>query len=82
MPTVFKTLKLVSWRYGRNTRGPCLVTIKKDLFFLFNAAAESVNCSLFLKKSAKTFLLFDFKKKLRQTHRKFTATFIGKIYWR
>ena len=47
-----------------------------------NFTAESVNSSLFLKNLEKTFLQFDLQKKLRQTHRKFTATFIGKIYRR
>ena len=62
MHVVFKTSKLVSWRYEMNTWCPLsLVTIKKDLFFLFNAAAESANCSL-LKKSTKVFLVFVYKK--------------------
>ena len=38
-----------------------------------------MNCSLFLKNLEKTFLQFDLqKKKLRQTHRKFIATFYRK----
>ena len=52
-----------------------LLQFKKSLFVLFDATAESVNCSL--EKFRKTFLLFDLQKKLRQTHRKFTATFIS-----
>ena len=61
-----------------------LVVIFKNYFYVWlNITAESVNCSVFLKNLEKTFLQIDLqKKKLRQTHRKFTATFIGKIYWR
>ena len=58
-----------------------LVVIFKNYFFVWlNFSAESVNCSVFLKNLQKTFLQFDLqkKKKLRQTHRKFTATFIEK----
>ena len=67
------------------TRCPLrLVVIFKNYFFVWlNFTAESVNCSLFLENLEKTFLQFDLqKKKLRQTHRKFTAVFIGKIYRR
>ena len=67
------------------TRCPLrLVVIFKNYFFVWlNFIAGSVNCSLFLKNLEKTFLQFDLqKKKLRQTHRKFIATFIGKIYRR
>ena len=58
------------------------IVIFKNYFFLWlHFSAESVNCSVFLKNLEKTFLQFDLqKKKLRQTHRKFTATFIVKIY--
>ena len=61
------------------TRCPLrLVVIFKNYFFVWlNFTAESVNCSLFLENLEKTFLQFDLQKKLRQTHRKFTATFIG-----
>ena len=41
---------------------------------------HAVHCSLFLKNLEKTFLQFDLQKKRRLTHRKFTATFIGKIH--
>ena len=44
-----------------------LLQLKKSLFVLFNAAAESVNFSLFLKKLEKLFLQCDLQKKLRQT---------------
>ena len=64
MPTVFKTSKLVSWCYGMNTRCPLsLVTITKDLFFFVNAAAESVNCFLFLNNLQKHFCYLTYKKK-------------------
>ena len=47
-----------------------LVAISKKSFFVFfNATAESVNCSFFLKNLEKHFC-----------NRKFTATIIGKIY--
>ena len=67
------------------TRCPLsLVAIFKNYFFVWlNFTAESVNCSLFFEKSRKNiFTIRLTKKKLRQTHRKFTATFIGKIYRR
>ena len=35
---------------------------KKSLFVLFNATAESVNCSFFFEKSRKTFLQLTCKK--------------------
>ena len=57
-----------------------LVIFKNYFFVWLNFTAESVNCSLFLKNVEKTFLQFDLQKKIRQTHRKFTATLIGKIY--
>ena len=55
--------------------------LTKYLFVLFDATAV---CDLlsFPEKSEKTFSQFDFQKKLCQTHRKFTATFIEKIYRR
>ena len=60
------------------TRCQLRLVIFKNYFFVWlNFTAESVNCSLFLKNLEKTFLLFDLQKKLRQMHRKFTATFIG-----
>ena len=45
-----------------------LLQFKKSLFALFNATAESVNCSLFLKNPGKACLQFDLQKKIRQTH--------------
>ena len=65
MPTVIKTSKLVSWRYGMNTQCQLsLVTVKKDLyiFFLVNATAESVNCSLFSNNLQKHFCYLTYKK--------------------
>ena len=56
---------------------------RKSFFVLFDATAEFVNCSLFLKNLEKTFLqIYSQRKKNRQTHGKYTATFIGKIYRR
>ena len=61
-------LKLMSWRYGKNTRCPLSVTCcgnteKKSLFVLFKATAESMNCSLFLKNLEKHFCNSTYKKK-------------------
>ena len=53
--------------------------LTKSLFVLFDAAAESMNCSLFLKNLKKRFCNNDSQKKLRQAYRKFTVTFIGKF---
>ena len=66
------------------TRCPLrLVAVFKNYFFArLNFTTESVNSSLFLKNLEKIFLQFDLQKKLRETHRKSTATFIGKIYRR
>ena len=57
-----------------------LIQFKKSLFVLFNVSAQSVNYSLFFKNVEKHFCNMTSKKKLRQTHGKFTATFIGKTY--
>ena len=40
------TSKLVSWRYGKNTRCPLrlVVILKNYLFVLFNFTAKFVNC--------------------------------------
>ena len=53
--------KLVNWRSGKNTVHGVhkvfnVVAIeKKCIFALFNAAAESINCSLFSKNLEKHF---------------------------
>ena len=62
----------------KKTRCPLrLVVIFENYFYVWlNITAESV----IEKNLEKTFLQIDLKKRLRQTHRKFTATFIGKIY--
>ena len=67
---IVKNSKLVSWRYGKNTRCPLnlAAVLKKSLFVLFNDAAESVNCSLVLKNLEKYFCSLTYKKKLRPTH--------------
>ena len=67
MPTVFKTSKLESWRYGKITRCALSVVAVKTLSSLFNATAESLNHSLFLKNLQKLFCnnLTEKKKKLR-----------------
>ena len=44
-----------------------MLQFKKSLFVLFNVVAESVNCSLILKKLEKDFCNLTYKK-LRQTH--------------
>ena len=53
------TSKLVSGRYGKNTRCSLrLVAIfKNSLFVLFNVTAEFVNCSLFLKNLQNVFAI-------------------------
>ena len=67
MHTVFKVSELALWRKRTVSINSCY-KVKKSLFVSFIAKAEFVNCSLFLKKSRKTFLQFDFQKKLCQTH--------------
>ena len=48
--------KLGSWRYGRiHGVDKVLLQFKKFFFVLFNATAESVHCSLFLKNLEKHF---------------------------
>ena len=42
-----------------------LLQVKTSLFGLFDATAESLNCSLFVKNLIKTFLQFDLKQETR-----------------
>ena len=61
MHTVFKASELALFK---NTRCPLsLGTIEKISFVLFNAAAESVNCSFCLKILEKHFCNLTYKKK-------------------
>ena len=55
----FKVSELALW--NEYTVSLSLVTIKKISIFLFNASAESINCSLL--KSYENILLFDLQKK-------------------
>ena len=56
--------KLGSWSYGKiHGIDKVLLQFKKSLFVLFNATAESVNCSLFLTNLEKHFCDLTYKKK-------------------
>ena len=52
MQAVFKVSELALWKkYTTSIKSCC--NLKTSLFDLFNAAAESVNCSFFLKNLEK-----------------------------
>ena len=67
MQTVFKVSKLAQWKKYTDFIKSCGIK-KIFLDVLFNAKAESVNCSLFLKNVEKHFCNLTYKKKLRHTH--------------
>ena len=69
MHTVFKLHSIsklaLGKKYTMSIKSCC--NLKKSLFVLLNATAESVNCSLILKHIEKHFYDLTYKKKLRQT---------------
>ena len=60
MHTVFKVSDLALWK--KYTASIVFLQLKKSLFVWFNATAESVDCSLFLKNLEKHFCNLTFKK--------------------
>ena len=75
----FRVGELALWKKYTVPIKPCTVVaiFKKSFFVLFNATAEPINHFVFWKNLQKHFCNLIYKKKLGQTHWKFTATFIG-----